>query len=1098
MKLRRISAATSIALFITLFAPTLAAQAADPAAYGVVNSMSGAAIPNVIVDAIQNGEVVATTQTNATGNYEIWLPDGTYELKFTPPTNDFASLASLPIDLPQNWPLNVILTTPSVGKSFLKGFIGIDGGIAAASAENPGAAFCNNGGNGTDANGYFTLGLPAGTSCTLSFQGSKKFSKTDWISFYLSKGPTIALNQDTYLDAIVPMTTTTIRVVDPSGRQLTAADGLYSAKLEVGGEMYWPITKIVGDQITSGQGHKTFPEGKISLFTGMQDFNATWAASFAPDSNGLITAKRPAMVAGLQGSVFLNFTGNKYVSGETKEVSISAVGGDITVVASLVNQAGISGKVTYSDGAPVTDAYVSSGVTGVNTGGTTSADGSYKAIFPYGSVSGGMDVTHPNITYPNGSTLAWEYYIKYKGQLITSNLSQDFTIPKAVTQQVTVLDGDGKVVPNAAVQIGRYYVNENLNRGDPAAVISSNLPKANLKWNSSSTTDANGMATLPAMPMSSPQQMWVSASPKSPSVWYPVNKLITIGNGPITIQFEKRLWKATGSIKSSENFPIITPTIMFRTATGGGGNSADINGNYSSMVQDNVPFTYSISSRKNDIVNPDPLMFNLTQPSQGAITPKSDIAQDFVLPTNYQKVKVVDPSGAVISGAKVVLRVATDEKSPANIVLAPSLPAFVGSFTGYSTTGLDGIAAVPGLVNNQILAATLYVNPDVNSRYLGKTMNLQVGDRKDIVVVLAIKPPVITSISPTTLKVGEFFSLKGSGFLGATSVTIGGVSANFTVLSDTSINVYAPSNATGGAIVVTNGGGVSTFGNVTVTQAPLNISTVSLTTANQSQPYSISLTATGGATPYKWSRVAMGLPNGLNISDSGIISGTPLQAGSWSFTLGVTDAQGRSITKVFSIAVNADPKFIPGTPANLKVSQAGGRINVSWDATIKDNGNPISGYIIQTSTNGSSWSTQVSSTKSPTPSASFPMPNGTYMVRVAAINASGTGAYSNPSQPVLVAAAPNAPTNVSISLSGSTIRTSWSTPANNGSPISGYRIRYSQDGSSWTTLIADTKSTSTSYSFTSPVKGKVYVQVAAINAIDLSPYGTSASFVTVS
>jgi hypothetical protein len=1040
--------------------------------------------------------VVASTTSDANGSYALNLADGTYELRYTPASSDYTSLQSLPIDLPQNWPLNVILSTPTVGKSFLKGFIGLDGGAAAVEPENRASAFCNNGGNSTDVNGYFSLSLTSGTSCTLGFRGFQRFSATERLGFNLSKGPSVAINQDTYLDVILPITSTTVKVVDSTGKQLTPADGLISVRLEVGGQLDYELTKMVGDKATSYRGQKNFAEGKVSVFTGMQDFSSTWQSSATPIASGITTIKRPAMTAGIQGTVTVITNGAKFLNSETKKVTIDATGGAITVVASLKNLVTMSGKVSYSDGSALSGAYVSSGVTGVNTGSNTSADGTYKASFPSGSVSSGMDLTRPTITYPNGATLSWEYYLKYKGQIISSNLTQDFTVPLPTTQLVKVLDGSGNVMPNATVQIGRYYTTENLNRGDVAAVLAPNLPKARLNWSGTAKTDANGIATVPAMPMSSPQQMWITAAPAMPSVWSSINKLMTVGNGLITIQLESRTWKVTGSVKSSENFPIITPTVMALTASGGGGNYADANGNFSLTVKDGLQIMYSITSRKNDIVNPDPLMFNLTQKS-GAVTPKSDIAQNFLLPVNYQRVKVVDPAGAPIVGTKVVLRVATDEKTPANVVIAPNLPAFVGSFTGYSTSGLDGFAAVPGLVNNQMLAATLYVTPDVNSRYLPKSANIQVGDRKDIVVVLAIKPPAITSVSPTNVKVGETIIVRGTGLMGATAVNIGGISANYTVVSATQINVFPPSNSTGGAITVTNGAGSSTFGNVTITQAPLSISTTSLPSATQSSPYQVQLSAIGGTSPYKWTRVALGLPNGLTISESGVITGTPLQAGIWSFTLGVTDGTGATVTRNYSISVAADPKFIPGTPVNLKASQASGRINVSWDATIKDNGNPITGYIVQTSTNGTTWSTVISNTKSPTPSTSFTVRNGTYYVRVAAINASGTGAFSAASLPVLVASAPSAPGNVTISLNGTTITANWSIPANNGSPISGYRIRYSQDGLNWITLVSDTKTIATTYNFTSPVKGKVYVQVAAINAIDLGRYTSSTSFVTV-
>ena len=1084
----------TVLIALTLIAPSGAAQAADPAAFGTVSSTTGTAIADVRVDALQNSSVVASATTDSNGNYAINLPEGTYELRYTSPTAEFTSLQSLPIDLPQNWPLNVILSAPSVGKVFLKGFFGLDGGAPAVSIDNPGDVFCNNGGNSTDINGYFTLSAAAGSSCQLSFDGSQKYSNTDWLGFYLSKGPTLSLNQDTYIDAVTPMTTTKIRVVNSAGKLLTAADGLEFVRLEVGGEMTWQQTKMVGDQLTVGQARKVFPEGKVSMFTGLQDFTASWRAQTAPDAAGEINVKRVAMTSGIQGVATVYFKDN-YVSGAGQEVTINATGGIITLVATPKNVVTASGKIVYSDGKPVTSGYVGTGIQGVNTGSQIATDGTYRATFPNGSASTGMEISTPTIKYPNGSTLSYEFYISYKTLVINSSFIQDFTIPAPTTQQVRVLDGNGNPLPNATVQIGRYYTNEKLNRGDPSYPLTPNLPKSRMNWSATATADANGLATVPAMQMSAPQQMWVTAAPNGSSVWSPINKLMTIGNGSITVQLESRTWKVTGSVKSSENFPIITPTVMALTASGGGGNYADANGNFSLTVKDAVPITYSITSRKNDIVNPDPLMFNLTQQG-GAVTPKSDITQHFVLPVSYQNVKVVDPAGAPIIGTKVVLRVATDEKSPANIVVAPNLPAFVGSYTGYSTTGIDGFATVPGLVNNQLLAATLYILPDNNSRYLPKTVNIQVGDRKDIVIALAIKPPAITSITPSSVKVGETIVVRGSGFLGATGVTIGSISANYAVISATQINVFPPSNAVGGAITVTNAAGSASFGNVTITQTPLSITTSSLPGATQGTTYSTTLAATGGTMPYKWSRVALGLPNGLNINDSGVISGVPLQAGNWSFTLGVSDTTGATVTRNFTISVAADPKFLPGTPSNLKASPAGSRINVSWNATISDNGNPITGYVIQFSTNATSWANAVSNTRSSTPSASFSVIPGTYYVRVAAINASGTGAFSAPSSPVLIASAPNRPISVALSISGTSITATWTASSDNGSPISGYRIRYSQDGINWITQISDTKTTATTYTFVSPVKGKVYVQVAAINAINLGRYASAPNFVT--
>lgn len=71
--------------------------------------------------------------------------------------------------------------------------------------------------------------------------------------------------------------------------------------------------------------------------------------------------------------------------------------------------------------------------------------------------------------------------------------------------------------------------------------------------------------------------------------------------------------------------------------------------------------------------------------------------------------------------------------------------------------------------------------------------------------------PVITSISPTSGPVGTFVTVTGSGFLGSSVATVGGVSASFTVVNDTTVTLTVPSTTPGGTvdIRVTNSGGTS-------------------------------------------------------------------------------------------------------------------------------------------------------------------------------------------------------------------------------------------------------------------------------------------------
>ncbi len=68
--------------------------------------------------------------------------------------------------------------------------------------------------------------------------------------------------------------------------------------------------------------------------------------------------------------------------------------------------------------------------------------------------------------------------------------------------------------------------------------------------------------------------------------------------------------------------------------------------------------------------------------------------------------------------------------------------------------------------------------------------------------------------------------------------------------------------------------------------------------------YSLTLTASGGTAPYTWT-VASGssLPPGFSLSSSGVLSGTPTTAGSYSFTIQVTDSAGASAMQTFQITI---------------------------------------------------------------------------------------------------------------------------------------------------------------------------------------------------
>ncbi|HEV2385858.1 MAG TPA: putative Ig domain-containing protein, partial [Candidatus Acidoferrales bacterium] len=120
--------------------------------------------------------------------------------------------------------------------------------------------------------------------------------------------------------------------------------------------------------------------------------------------------------------------------------------------------------------------------------------------------------------------------------------------------------------------------------------------------------------------------------------------------------------------------------------------------------------------------------------------------------------------------------------------------------------------------------------------------------------------------------------------------------------------------------------------------APLGIGTTSLPSATSGQPYSATLQASGGTSPYSWSLAAGQLPAGLTLSATGQLSGTPASAGQSSFTVQVTDGsslqQSASAALVLTVAATATLDQYGGR-TNLKCANATGwfhteKLNARW------------------------------------------------------------------------------------------------------------------------------------------------------------------------
>jgi hypothetical protein len=93
---------------------------------------------------------------------------------------------------------------------------------------------------------------------------------------------------------------------------------------------------------------------------------------------------------------------------------------------------------------------------------------------------------------------------------------------------------------------------------------------------------------------------------------------------------------------------------------------------------------------------------------------------------------------------------------------------------------------------------------------------------------------------------------------------------------------------------------------VEVAQAPpaLALTTTSLPEATEGSPYTTTLQASGGKTPYHWNLRGGTLPSGFSIDPTkGSINGLTSQSGSFALTAAVSDAAGQTVLRKLSLSV---------------------------------------------------------------------------------------------------------------------------------------------------------------------------------------------------
>ncbi len=125
---------------------------------------------------------------------------------------------------------------------------------------------------------------------------------------------------------------------------------------------------------------------------------------------------------------------------------------------------------------------------------------------------------------------------------------------------------------------------------------------------------------------------------------------------------------------------------------------------------------------------------------------------------------------------------------------------------------------------------------------------------------------------------------------------------------------------------------------VSIGSNAFSIVTSTLPAATANNAYTTTLIASGGTAPYSWTVTAGQLPFGIGLTPStGMLSGTPLVPGNYSFTVRATDTTAAFATRQYQLTVSAG---ITITTASLP----GASVNVAYSSTLSASGGTGTGY----------------------------------------------------------------------------------------------------------------------------------------------------------
>jgi len=279
------------------------------------------------------------------------------------------------------------------------------------------------------------------------------------------------------------------------------------------------------------------------------------------------------------------------------------------------------------------------------------------------------------------------------------------------------------------------------------------------------------------------------------------------------------------------------------------------------------------------------------------------------------------PAGATTGQLSVTTSGGTATSTAAfTVISAPTISSFTptsgppgasvtingASFTGATAVSFNGVGATFTVSSDSVIQTS--VPAGASTGPLNVTTSGGTATSASSFTVL--KPPAIASFTPTSGLQGAAVTISGTNFTGASAVAFNGVSAAFTVASDTTIQTSVPAGATTGQLSVTTSGGTATSASSFTVLKPPTIASFTPTSGPQGTAVTISGTNFTGATAVAFNGVSASF---TVASDAAIQTAVP--AGATTGQLSVTTSGGTA-TSAGSFTVLKPPTITGFTPTS--------------------------------------------------------------------------------------------------------------------------------------------------------------------------------------